>query len=68
MEDFLTANPGYHINPHRLNGSAVETLFSQLKHTTGGHLMSVNYGTAKATMQPKHKLKERIAIGHPLST
>ena len=50
VEDFLTANPGYHVNPRRLNGSAVETLFS---HTTGGHLMSVNYETAKATMLTK---------------
>ena len=54
---FLAANPGYHVNPRRLNGSAVETLFSQLKHTTGGHLMSVNYETAKATMLTKAQAK-----------
>ena len=56
VEDFLAANPGYHVNPRRLNGSAVET-FSQLKHTTGGHLMSVNYETAKATMLTKAQAK-----------
>ena len=33
----------YYIIPVRLNGSAVETLFSQLKYSTGGHLSSTNY-------------------------
>ena len=36
--DFLAAHPGYHINPRRINGSGIETLFGQLKHTTGGNL------------------------------
>ena len=60
MEDFLTTHQGYHINPKRVNGSAVETLFSQLKHTTGGHLSGVNYEAAKATLltQKQSKGKE----------
>ena len=60
MEDFLANHQGYHINPKRVNGSAVETLFSQLKHTTGGHLSGVNYEAAKATLltQKQSKGKE----------
>ena len=36
--ELLSDHPGYYINPRRLNGSAVETLFGQLKHTTGRNL------------------------------
>ncbi len=36
-EDFLRRNPGYTIYPVRLNGSAIETFFSQLKYPAGGH-------------------------------
>ena len=48
--DFLAAHPGYTINPVRLNGSAVETLFSQVKHATSGHLSSCNYATARSSV------------------
>ena len=34
VADFLSSHPGDYINPMRINGSAVETLFSQLKHTS----------------------------------
>lgn len=57
VEDFLFQHPGYHINPKRLNGSAVETLFSQLKHTTAGHLTAANYEAAKATLLTKVQTK-----------
>ena len=50
VEDFLSSHPGDHINPRRVNGSGVETLFGQLKHTTGGNLSAHNYETAKATL------------------
>ena len=56
-KDFITDHPGYYINPKRLNGSAVETLFGQLKHTTGGHLSAANYATAKATLLTKSQTK-----------
>ena len=36
VKDFLASHPGHHINPRRVNGSGVETLFGQLKHTTSG--------------------------------
>ena len=45
--DFLSSHPGHHINPRHVNGSGVETLFGQLKHTTGGNLTGYNYETAK---------------------
>jgi hypothetical protein len=32
VDDFLSTHPGHHVNPKRVNGSAVETLFGQLKH------------------------------------
>ena len=44
--DFLLAHSGYTIYPVRMNGSAVETLFSQIKHATFGHLSSVNFASA----------------------
>ena len=50
VQDFTAANPGYHINPKRVNGSAVETIFSQLKHTTSSNLTAANYESAKATL------------------
>ena len=32
ISDFLSSHPGYHVNPRRVNGSGVETLFGQLNH------------------------------------
>lgn len=40
--------PDHFISPIRLSGSAVETLFSQFKHSTGGKLSASNYAVAKA--------------------
>ena len=57
--DFLSSHPGHHINPRRVNGSGVETLFGQLKHTTGGNLTSCNYSAAKATMLTKRSVHGR---------
>ena len=36
--DFTSAHPGYTIYLVRLNGSAIETFFSQVKHATTGQL------------------------------
>ena len=49
-EDFLTRNPGYVIFPIRLNGSAIKSFFSRLKHTTSGHLSGDNYANARASV------------------
>jgi hypothetical protein len=53
VSQFINEHPGYHINPKRLNGSSVETLFSQLKHTTSSNLTASNYEAAKATLLTK---------------
>lgn len=54
VKDFLLRHPGYHINPRRVNGSAVETIFGQLKFITSGQLTSATYETAKASLLTKH--------------
>ena len=59
-EDFTTDHQGYYVHPNRLNGSAVKTLFGQLKHTTGGNLSGANYTTGKATLL---RLKEKMDLG-----
>jgi hypothetical protein len=41
--DFLTRHPDYYIIPVRINGSAVETLFSQFKFSCAAKLSGVNY-------------------------
>ena len=55
VTDFISSNPGYYINPRRVNGSAVETIFGQLKHTTSSNLTAANYETAKATLLTKRQ-------------
>ena len=55
IEEFFHKYPGDHfISPLRLSGSAIETLFSQFKHASGGKLSAVNYETARATHLVKH--------------
>ena len=49
-EEFTRRHPGYTIHPIRLNGSDVETLFSQFKYASGGNLMSTNYASARASV------------------
>ena len=56
-KSFLQDHPKYHVNPRRVNGSAVETLFSELKHTTGGNLTGPSYETGKATILTKRLSK-----------
>ncbi len=59
-KNFLERHPGYTIYPIRLNGSAIETFFSQLKHVTSGHLSSVNYATARAAVLTRGSIKGRV--------
>ena len=56
-ERFISTHPGHHINPKRVNGSGVETLFGQLKHTTSGNLTGHTYETAKATLLTKRQVQ-----------
>ena len=62
--DFLEEHPGYFICPIRINGSAVETLFSQLKHATSSQLSSVNYTSAKATILTRGSVLGKRAGGY----
>ena len=59
-EWFLNHYPEYFISPIRLSGSAVETLFSQFKHCSGGKLSSTNYAIARAS----HLIKHTISSHH----
>lgn len=63
-EDFQTAHPGYTICPVRLNGSAVETLFSQLKHATSGHLSVTNYATARSAVLTRGSIHGKVRYHH----
>lgn len=49
--DFIAENPGYFIIPVRVNGSAVESYFSQLKFSADGQLSASNYATAQASVE-----------------
>ena len=49
--DFLAGNPDYYIIPVRVNGSVVESYFSQLKFSSGGQLSASNYATAQASVE-----------------
>ena len=60
VKEFLEEFPEHFISPLRLSGSAVETLFSQFKHTAGGKLSATNYSTARAA----HLIKHTIAYHH----
>ena len=60
VQDFTATNPGYNINPKRVNGSAVETIFSQLKHTTSGNLTAANYESAKVTLLTRAQCKGKL--------
>ena len=53
VKDFLSRNHGYFIVLSRINGSCVESLFSQLKYSVGGKLTSLNYGNARASVLVK---------------
>ena len=54
----------YFISPLRINGSALESIFSVLKHTSGGNLSAISYSPAlgrlisrKALIQNKNSEK-----------
>ncbi len=49
QEFFTKYGDNFFLSPKRLNGSAIETLFSQLKDRAGGKLSSTNYATARAS-------------------
>ena len=54
VKNFLSINPVYCIVLSIINGSCVESLFSQLKYSVGGKLTSLNYGNAIASILVKY--------------
>ena len=64
-EEQISKHPGYYVSPLRANGSAVETLFSQLRHASGGNLTSVSYAPARAQLLTKRSVHgPRITEGY----
>ena len=59
-EWFLHQYPNHFVSPLQLSRSAVETLFSQFKHSCAGKLSSSNYATARAA----HLIKHTVASHH----
>ena len=60
----MSPNGRYFISPLRINGSALESIFSVLKHTSGGNLSAISYSPAlgrlisrKGLTQNKHSEK-----------
>ena len=49
-QEFFDLYPGYFVSPLRANGSAIETVFSQLKHGSRGTLTAVSYSSARAQL------------------
>lgn len=49
-EEMFSLHPECYVIPLRANGSAIETIFSQLKHASGHSLTAVNYETARAQL------------------
>ena len=49
-EDFLEDHKGYFIAPIRVNGSAIESIFSSLKYIAGGNLSSTNYASSLSSL------------------
>lgn len=54
--EFFHDHPGYFVTPLRLNGSAIETIFSQLKYASRGSLTAVTYESARAQLITRHSV------------
>ena len=55
-EEFLTDHPSYFIAQIRVNGSAIESVFSCLKYIlSGGNLASTNYSTSLGSYLEQNK-------------
>jgi hypothetical protein len=53
VEDFLTEHPDYVIYPKRINGSAIESLFSQFKYISGGGIICNELPNCKGCLPDK---------------
>ncbi len=57
-EDFVKDHPNHFISPIRINGSAIESIFSSLKYISGGNLSSVNYATSLSSLLTLKDIKQ----------
>ena len=48
--NFTSQHPGFYVSPLRLNGSAIETVFSQFKFISHSNLTSTRYPQALASL------------------
>ena len=65
--DFLKRHPGYFLVLSRINGSAVESLFSQIKYSSAGKLSSSNYATARKSVMITANV-ENLSTDHSYRT
>ena len=59
----LPVESGYFIAPLRINGSAIESLFSLLKYGAGGQLSAINYGSGLARIQARTEVARTKCTG-----
>eukprot|EP00794_Sanderia_malayensis_P006654 gene6654-7400_t len=64
VKSFLAQHPDYYIFPLKVNGSAVETLFSQFKFETNSKLNSVNYANARSRVLMKKDISGSAKAAH----
>ena len=53
----------YFVTPLRINGSAIESLFSLLKYGAGGNLTALNYGSGLARVQARTEVSRKTYSG-----
>ena len=64
VKSFLVQHPDNYIVPLKVNGSAVETLFSQFKFETNSKLNSVNYANARSRVLLKKDISGSAKAPH----
>lgn len=63
VKHFFKKYPNHYLVPIRLNGSAVESLFSQYKFNANGKLTSVNFAYARKALLTKLDVHGRHQSG-----
>ena len=66
-DDFTARHPGFYVAPLRLNGSAIETLFSQLKFISHGDLSATRYPQALASLITRGSIHSRPLAGSAIA-
>ncbi len=56
--DFLDRHPECYISPLRVNGSAVESIFSSLKYIADGNLSSTNYASSLSSLLTQRNVQK----------